>query len=363
MHPIAADHDTFDPLRDCPSLGEALRAARQSSGRSIEDLSAATKVHVRYLTALEWGDHGQLPSRVFALGYLKAYAQALGLDEALAAQRFRREAPDDGGKLKGPVGVAHADVRKRIPYVLVGVGLVLAAVIGWNVFQRVVRIPTPNPSELATVPEEWSTAPDLGDAPFVLAGPIPAPEEQTVPELYVTPGLEAQLLGLDPDDAGALAARAAASAPPVQAAFNPRGPVHGASAAESDVIIQAERSSILVVRSGSTILFARQLAAGESWRAPRGANATIDAADPSAFAIYLNGEFGGRLTASETPLARLNAQAATAARQSLDVQAARTEALRAEAVRIEAARASAERQAPARQEATAPTPAAPAPDP
>lgn len=352
---FTADEHDFDPLRDCPSLGEALRAARQSSGRSLEQLSTITKVHVRYLTALEYGDYGLLPSRVFALGYLRAYAQALGLDEHLAAQRFRREAPDDSGKLKGPVGVAHVDVYSRTPLVIGAVAVVLVAVIGWNIFQRVVRIPAPHPSDIAVAPKEWAEAGGLDESGLVLGAPTPAPEAQTVPELYVTPGLEAQLLGIDPADAEALAARVAATAPPVQAAFNPRGPVHGAQAAESDVILQAERPSILVVRAGERVLFARQMGEGESWRAPRGVTATIDAADPAAFNIYLNGEHAGRLTANETPLQRLNGQAEAAQRQTASVQAARAEALRAEALKLEAQRALAARQAAAQQAAQNPT--------
>ncbi|WP_374274903.1 helix-turn-helix domain-containing protein [Brevundimonas sp.] len=353
---FTADEHDFDPLRDCPSLGEALRAARQSSGRSLEQLSATTKVHVRYLTALEYGDYGLLPSRVFALGYLRAYAQALGLDEHAAAQRFRREAPDDGAKLRGPVGVAHDEIRTRAPLVIGGVAVLLVAVIGWNIFQRVVRIAPPHPSEIAVAPKEWAETPGLDQTGLTLGAPTPAPEEQTVPQLYVTPGLEAQLLGIDPEDAEALAAVAAANAPPVQAAFNPRGPVHGAGAAESDVILQADRASVLVIRIGDRVLFARQMAEGESWRAPRGLAATIDAADPQAFSIYLNGEHAGRLAAAETPLQRLNAQAASAQQQAAAVQAARAEALRAEALKLEAQRALAARQA-----AEASPPAAPAP--
>ena len=88
--------DWSDPhrvLTESTTLGDALRRAREHSGRSIEDVSAATRVHVRYLRALEQNDHSALPSQVFALGYVRAVAGALGLDEQLAAERFKRETP------------------------------------------------------------------------------------------------------------------------------------------------------------------------------------------------------------------------------------------------------------------------------
>ncbi len=44
------------------------------------------------------------------------------------------------------------------------------------------------------------------------AAPQPAPADQTTPAPYVTPGLEAELTGVDPADAAAVAAAAAANA-------------------------------------------------------------------------------------------------------------------------------------------------------
>jgi hypothetical protein len=81
------------------------------------------------------------------------------------------------------------------------------------------------------------------------------------------------------------------------------------------------------------VLFARQLAAGDAWRAPVGVSATVDVSDPSAFDVYLNGEHGGPLEASLTPLAQLNTRAHHLARQAAAEVAARAEAARAAATR------------------------------
>jgi hypothetical protein len=145
--------------------------------------------------------------------------------------------------------------------------------------------------------------------------------------MYITPGLEAQLTGIDPDDPNA----APPPAPPVQAAFNPRGAIYGASATVSQVTLQARKPAILVIRQGDgRILFARQLAAGEAWRAPPGVAATIDTPDPAAFDVYLNGEHSGVLPALLTPLAQLNSRAEQAARQVAEEQARRQAQLQAE---------------------------------
>ena len=127
--------------------------------------------------------------------------------------------------------------------------------------------------------------------------------------------------------------RAYAGAPPVQRAFNPRGAIYGASASASQVVIQARKAASLVVRmADGRVLFARQLAAGDAWRAPAGVAAVVDVSSHfTDFDVYLNGEHGGTLTAEQTPLSQLNARAQTLARQAAAEVVARTQAAQAEA--------------------------------
>ena len=330
--------DVVPSVTDAPTLGDGLRIAREHSGRSPAELSSITRVPTRYLTALEQNDFSTLPNRVFSIGYVRAYAGALGLDEQLAVERFKRESPDPHVPLQAPVGVAFEEVRRYSPRLIAaGLALVLA-VVGWNVFQRVSLMRAPQPSDLAATPENWTlgAVPGQPGALLTLSAPRPAPPDQTIPALYITPGLEAELTGLDPTSPEAAAA-AAAGAPPVQRAFNPRGAIYGASANASQVVIQARKAASLVVRmADGRVLFARQLAAGDAWRAPAGVAATIDASKWMAFDVYLNGEHGGRLEAQLTPLTQLNSRAEALARQAAAEAAARTESARLGAVQTQA---------------------------
>lgn len=316
--------DMVPSITDAPTLGEGLRIARDHSGRSLAELSTITRVPSRYLTALEQNDFSVLPNRVFSIGYVRAYAGALGLDEQLAVERFKRESPDPSVPLQPPVGVAFEEVKRYSPRLIAGCAVLLLAVVGWNVFQRVSLMRAPQPSDIAEIPETWRLGTVPGQEAVVrLGAPRPAPPDQTIPALYVTPGLEAELTGVDPASPEA----AAAVVTPVAKAFNPRGAIYGASASASSVIIQARKAAALVVRmADGRVLFARQLAAGEAWRAPAGVAAVIDANDFAAFDVYLNGEHGGALTAEQTPLSQLNTRAQSLARQAAAEVAARTEA-------------------------------------
>lgn len=321
--------DMTSVIDDAPTLGAGLRAVRKARGRTLAELSHATRVHTRYLTAIEEGDFSALPSRVFAIGYVRAYAGALGLDEQGAIERFKRESPDTSAPLQAPIGAAFQDVRRRSQPVLIAIAVVGVAVIGWNIFQRVSLMRAPQPSDIAAVPRNWNTdAPDQADAAFQITGPAAAPPDQTTPALYVTPGLEEQLTGVTAEEQAAAAVIAA----PVQAAFNPRGPVYGAPANASQVVLQARKAGALVIRlADGRVLFARQLAAGESWRAPTGLSATVDVSDPAAFDVYLNGEHGGALPGLLTPLSQLNSRAEAMARETAAQLAARQAAAQAAA--------------------------------
>jgi cytoskeleton protein RodZ len=325
--------DVVPSVTDAPTLGDGLRIAREYSGRSLAELSSLTRVPARYLTALEQNDFSTLPNRVFSIGYVRAYAGSLGLDEQLAVERFKRESPDPSVPLQAPVGVAFEEVRRYSPRLIAaGMALVLA-VVGWNVLQRVSLMRAPQPSDLTAIPESWTLGAVPGQSNALsLAAPRPAPPDQTIPALYITPGLEAELTGVDPASPEAIAA-AAAGAPPVQRAFNPRGAIYGESANASQVVIQARKAASLVVRmADGRVLFARQLAAGDAWRAPAGVAAVIDVSSHfSDFDVYLNGEHGGTLTAEQTPLSQLNARAQTLARQAAAEVVARTQAAQVEA--------------------------------
>jgi len=68
-------------------IGRYLEQKRKERGLSLEEVEQATKIRKRYLTGLEREDYTILPDAVYARGFLKTYANYLGLDgEALSRQ-------------------------------------------------------------------------------------------------------------------------------------------------------------------------------------------------------------------------------------------------------------------------------------
>jgi cytoskeleton protein RodZ len=68
-------------------LGETLREAREARALTLEEVAHETRIRVRYLRALEEDDFSLFPSSIHAKGFLRNYAQFLGMDaESLVAQ-------------------------------------------------------------------------------------------------------------------------------------------------------------------------------------------------------------------------------------------------------------------------------------
>src|SRR6266699_7255314 len=66
------------PSPDGP--GARLRAAREASGLSLDQVAQQLKLAPRQVKALEDEDFGKLPGRTFARGFVRNYARLLNLD-------------------------------------------------------------------------------------------------------------------------------------------------------------------------------------------------------------------------------------------------------------------------------------------
>jgi cytoskeleton protein RodZ len=77
-------------------VGEELRQARQRRAKSLRDVSNALKISTDYLTALEMSRFADLPSRVYAIGYVRSCAAYLGLDAKDLVARFKTELASAG---------------------------------------------------------------------------------------------------------------------------------------------------------------------------------------------------------------------------------------------------------------------------
>lgn len=84
-----------DPLKGFKTdltVGDILRRARLKKNLSIQDVEASIKVSAQHLVAIEDNHLEMLPGRIYALGFIKAYAELVELDSAKLLALLKRQA-------------------------------------------------------------------------------------------------------------------------------------------------------------------------------------------------------------------------------------------------------------------------------
>jgi cytoskeleton protein RodZ len=248
-------------------MGADLRLARERLGWTLPAIAAHLRIRLPYLEALEDGRVGDLPGTAYALGFLRTYATALGLDPDEMSRRFRAEAAEANRKteLNFPAPVPDRGVPAGA-VVLVGALLAIAAYIGWyRLSERTLPLADavqPLPERLAVVAEKAVPPPPMPAPPQAAPSAVAAAEPPAPPLPSVPPSSAAAAV--------ALPALVAPSPPPAPAA----GPAPAETAAPPaasppHIVVHAKADAWIQVRDKSgQVLLNRVLRGGESWAVP-----------------------------------------------------------------------------------------------
>ena len=80
-------------------VGEILRRTRTHYGLNLQQVEQILRIRASNLEALETGDVSQLPGRVYAIGFVRAYAEYLGLDGDKMVHLFKQQSVGDKKKI------------------------------------------------------------------------------------------------------------------------------------------------------------------------------------------------------------------------------------------------------------------------
>lgn len=290
------------PGTEAARLGDELREARLTLGYSVVELAAQLRIRQAHLEALEEGRLRDLPGAAYAVGFVRSYAMALGLDADEMARRFR----DVSGSLaQRPKLIFPEPVPERgMPTgVLIGVGAVLAigAYVAWFNWSgsgaRSVDVVPPVPPRLEAAVEQGRAQLPGREAAAPAALPLPglppagggassgantAAQAATVPVAPLPP----------------VAAQLPAS-PTAAAAVPPAAPLASPAAGLPDgarVVLRPRAGNpdgawvqVRDPRSGQ-VLVNRVLRPGEAWPVPLRDGLLLDTGKAEGLEILLDGQ-------------------------------------------------------------------------
>lgn len=132
--------------------GDILRSARIAAGLDLADIATKTRVPLRHLEAIEGGDYSGLPSPTYCIGFVKAYARAVGSDERALADLVRAEL-DHRSSEKSPFVEYEISDQKRTPSRMLtwtATAIALLVIVGF-VLWRNMTIADPREAEPVSV--------------------------------------------------------------------------------------------------------------------------------------------------------------------------------------------------------------------
>lgn len=181
------------------TLGQELRQRREALGKTLDDISKATNIAVRFLHAIERDDYRELPGDIYNRSFIRQLARAIDYDENRALQLYERQSgspriPTDEEVSRAPetapppkTGNALLLALSLAVVVVVAAGTSYAFPGWWNVFGNLFVVFKAKPTPPAP-PQNGPPPPPAADAasPPPSAPPPAPPTEGLTLELRAT---------------------------------------------------------------------------------------------------------------------------------------------------------------------------------
>lgn len=319
LHPPVA-HKSPPPLTEAarPRVGVVLRRGREERHQTLEQVAAALRIREVYLEAIEAGAYERLPGQTYTVGFVRSYANYLGLDAEEAVRVFKREGQ---GFDPAPASLAMPEPIPQRSFSggrMLVTGLVLA-ICGYGLWSYLGGSPSRN--TVAPVPTAGSGTPTPREASAAVrapAGPTAAPADPASPATTATvtsspaataalsppPALaspvhpapvaqtaEPSSVNTTSQQTVALAGTGAASVPSVQPALPAPGHLFGVADGPSRIELRFKADCWVQVHgAGSDLPSGKLMHAGDVYRVPDHPGLTIRVGNTDAMGIAVDGK-------------------------------------------------------------------------
>ncbi len=248
-------------------VGDILRRTRVHYKQSLEQVEQVLRIRAPHLEALEKGEISKLPGRVYAIGFVRTYAEYLGLDGEKMVQLFKTQSV--GRQAKPSLSFPVTASESKAPNLYIVLGALGGAVALIVLISSLWMGGGTDKQEIPPVPDTLSHS-QLNQAPALTTSGQPAPGQQlqpgipgiganapVVPEGQAAPSGQPQMLGA-PQPSPVQQAGQGTAVPDPNAAYSPASQPGGARAA-SRVTLQITESTWVEIRNASGKILLRQV--------------------------------------------------------------------------------------------------------
>jgi cytoskeleton protein RodZ len=304
----SAGHQGQAPGFELDRIGDLLRRARGQRGENLDAISAYLRIRPGFLAALENSRYEELPADAYVIGFLRSYANYLGLDSRQVIDHYRREMA--GRRRRPQLNMPKPISEGRAPTMPVLAAAFLAALLIYALWyglsssgQETVKtspsLPQPAAqTETAQPPENEAIA-----APVLLAAPAPIPPapdttqiSPNVPPAAPVPAqTPAGIFVNGPSPVSGLASPSPSDAQPKmdlgsKAEDLPKGQAYGEASLSARLILRVEKESwVLIADSQGNTLFDKILKPGDVYNVPAGKDLRLTTGNGSGVVLNLDG--------------------------------------------------------------------------
>ncbi|GGF71546.1 hypothetical protein GCM10011332_26890 [Terasakiella brassicae] len=121
-----------EPAFTGPGVSELLKTTRERAGQDLQVISQVLRIRYIYLEAIEGGRYDELPGKTYVIGFVRAYAEHLGLDSNEVVKRFKQEV--DGLEGRSELMFPSPVTEQSVPggaIIMIGLVVLAAAYGGW----------------------------------------------------------------------------------------------------------------------------------------------------------------------------------------------------------------------------------------
>jgi cytoskeletal protein RodZ len=188
---------------DMTNLGATLKKTRESKGISLNRISEETRISTRFLAAIENEEFHLLPGGIFNRGFVRAYAERVGLDPNQAVAEYDRLMAVQVPAEEPIQPVSNGKPHRRLYTVAIG-GLILV-IIFFYIFTREVShtAQTASPLTATSTPATQLASAPPAPPPIDPVPPPTAPPEVTsaAPEPETPPQTQSLRIDIDVTEA------------------------------------------------------------------------------------------------------------------------------------------------------------------
>ena len=283
-------------------VGAQLKSARLKEGKKVSDIAQKLCIRKVYLEAIEASDYANIPEYPYGPGFIRSYAEYLGLDGEELVSRFKVENDTFAGRNQ-PIYVPEPHVEATVPspkYLLISLLAIAAVYGGWHFYNNYQPAPMPEKTaepmqevsqeedfplvveDFAQVDENASAAPQEAE-PLKVIDTTAAPQTSDTPQVTVTEE------SFSEDKIQKEEKKEPASEAKAKSETKPEAKAKPEAKGKSSLVLKFNTDTWVEVKNDEIVYISKVLKAGEEYAVPQDKDLKLSTGNAGGFDVYVAG--------------------------------------------------------------------------